>query len=89
MKPFSMLIAERAKDPERAAREAFSRLERWQTLSGSKQVSLDDVAWFGAVFLLAGIEAKKMVANETNADGSRVVTKVATDFGATSDSAGG
>lgn len=83
MKPFAQLVAERCEDPHKAAVEAMARLQRWTMISGGKLVSLDEVAWLGAVFALAG----QYVVNKTEPEKSavekstegNVVTVVATD----------
>lgn len=84
MKPFAQLIKDRMSDPQKAAAEAVARLERWKQLSGSARVSLDDVAWLGAVFALAGVHqvddadqvVKEVDGNVTSvvaSDGARAV----------------
>lgn len=100
MKPFSLLINERMHDPERAVREAIARLERWSLASGSKQVTLDEVAWLATVFALGGVEAGKMQTNMSHdgqtivdeiksTDGSRIVIAVVDDNNHIPDSVGG
>lgn len=89
MKPFSELVKERCADPEKATAEAMVRLERWRGMSGSKQVSLDEVAWLGAVFSLAGVYAlDKLNAGPVSkrVEGN-VTTVVASDGIGTRDSA--
>jgi hypothetical protein len=94
MKPFAVLVRERMNDPKRAVDETMMRLERWRNLSGSKTVTLDEVAWMGAIFALGGIEAGKQTqetfSEEAKIDnGSRVVSMTATDASTTVDRAGG
>lgn len=57
MKPFSELVRDRCADPEKATVEALKRLERWRGMSGSKMVTLDEVAWIGAIFAMSGVYA--------------------------------
>lgn len=81
-KPFAKLLAERSRNPEAVVREAASRMLRWSNLSSSAQVSLDEVAWLGAVMYLAGIQAAIDGSAEPDASVSRegnVVTVVAGD----------
>lgn len=54
-KPFAKFCAERAGDPGRAVSETAARLQRWANMSGSVTVTLDEVAWLGAVMYLAGV----------------------------------
>jgi hypothetical protein len=85
------------KDPKRAVDETMLRLERWRNLSGSKTITLDEVAWLGAIFALGGIEAGKhketpsVVVEESeplNGNG-RVINMTAQDQSQTIDRAGG
>lgn len=89
MKPFGALVAERVKDPERVMREIVARLERWSHQAGNTKVSLDEVAWFGAVMALAGVhEAPPKKVNMLKGRSGNVITVVAEDATATSDSVG-
>lgn len=82
-KPFAQVVAERAElfeDAELTER-AFSKFNRWSMLSTDKFVSLDEVAWIGAV-LLKGLKAAGMgmQKHETvDENGARVVGVVASD----------
>lgn len=92
MKPFNLLVHERMKDPERAVRETLACLDRWKFKSGSKEVTLDEVAWLASVFALAGVmkrDSSEPVNEIRSADGSRVVVQVATDTSNASDRVGG
>jgi hypothetical protein len=59
-RPFSQIVASRATQPERAVKEVVTRLERWKNQSGNARVTLDEVAWFGAVMALAGVKAEQL-----------------------------
>lgn len=96
MKSFAVLVRERMKDPKRAVDETMMRLDRWKNLSGSKTVTLDEIAWLGAIFALGGIEAGKaeqqsvVVEESEPLNGSgRVINMTAQDQSQTIDRAGG
>jgi hypothetical protein len=81
--PFAMLVAKRAEqfsDAELGER-AFGAFNRWSMLSSDKQVSLDEVAWVGALmvkaFKAAGLDINKHETRDEN--GARVVGVVASD----------
>lgn len=82
-KPFAQVVAERAElfeDAELTER-AFAKLNRWSLMSSDKLVSLDEVAWVGAV-LLKGLRAAGagMQKHETvDENGARVVSVTASD----------
>jgi hypothetical protein len=81
--PFAMLVGQRAEqfgDAE-ISEKAFAVFNRWSLLSTDKLVSLDEVAWVGALmvraFKASGVDINK---NETrDANGARVVGVVASD----------
>lgn len=82
-KPFAQVVAERAElfeDAELTER-AFAKFNRWSLLSSDKLVSLDEVAWVGALmvkaFKHAGIDIQKHETTDEN--GARVVGVVASD----------
>jgi hypothetical protein len=65
MKPFGVLIAERAKNPERCIREALTLLERFKDLSGNKTINLEQASWFAAIVFLGCQESQKQQVNVT------------------------
>ena len=79
MKPFIELVRDRCADPQKAAAEAVARLERWQFLSSSQKVSLDEIAWFGAVFALAGVHAESITNQIEKKVEGNVTTVIAGD----------
>lgn len=92
-KPFAQLCAERATQREDAelSEIAFSHFNRWALLSSSKLVSLDEVAWVGALLVKAmksaGVDI--LAKCETrDANGARVVGIVASDGVRVADGAG-
>jgi hypothetical protein len=81
--PFAALCAQRSQqltDAELTER-AFKNFSRWAMQSSGKLVSLDEVAWAGALLLKAmkgaGLDVFK--AETTDANGARVVGVVASD----------
>lgn len=49
-KPFAILVAERSRLPaDVLAKQAMERMARWSQISAGKLVSLDEVAWLGAI----------------------------------------
>lgn len=81
--PFAQLCARRATelgDAELTER-AFTLFNRWAMLSSSKHVSLDEVAWAGALLLKALKSANIDVfkTETTDENGARVVGVVASD----------
>jgi hypothetical protein len=82
--PFAQLVGRRADQRTDAelTEEAFNRFNRWSLMSSDKLVSLDEVAWVGALLLKAmksvGVDImKKHEARDEN--GARVVGIVASD----------
>lgn len=61
MKPFGILAAERAQDPERAVREALGVLNRYEGVSGARTITLEQASWLGAVVFLGFEQAKKQI----------------------------
>lgn len=91
--PFAQLVGRRAQqfsDTELTER-AFGAFDRWSLLSTDKHVSLDEVAWVGALLVKAmksaGIDilAKSETVDE---NGARVVGVVASDGVRVADGAG-
>jgi hypothetical protein len=81
--PFAQLVGQRAKQrtDQELTELAFSKFTRWALMSSDKMVSLDEVAWVGALLVKAvksaGIDLLK---NETrDENGARVVGVVASD----------
>lgn len=85
-KPFAMLCQERATNTPDAeiVERAYGALTRWSGLSSGKLVSLDEVAWLGALLY----KSARIATDAVDANGARVVTRVMTDSVKTSDSAG-
>jgi hypothetical protein len=81
--PFAALCAQRSTQLTDAelTEHAFRTFNRWAMLSSSKLVSLDEVAWAGALLLKAmksaGIDIMKVETRDEN--GARVVGVVASD----------
>lgn len=82
--PFAQLVGKLVKQrtDQEIVEEAFARFNRWAMLSSGKMVSLDDVAWIGALMCKglksAGIDP--LGKHETrDENGSRVVGIVADD----------
>jgi hypothetical protein len=73
------LVAQRS--DQELADEAFARFNRWSMLSSDKHVSLDEVAWIGALLVKAykhaGVDIHKTETRDEN--GARVVGVVASD----------
>ena len=99
-RPFAVLVAERSKLPSDVLlRHATERLTRWAQVSSGKLVSLDEVAWLGAIFDVAIRQAaekharklaEQQVKNQMQQkvqerQGSKVHTVVLTDGVATQD----
>lgn len=81
--PFAQLVGQRAEqfsDAELGER-AFGAFNRWSLLSTDKHVSLDEVAWVGALmvkaFKASGVDINKHETRDAN--GARVVGVVASD----------
>lgn len=81
--PFAQLVGQRAQQFEDAelTERAFNAFNRWSMQSSSKLVSLDEVAWVGALLVkavkAAGIDLLKTETRD--ASGARVVGIVASD----------
>jgi hypothetical protein len=81
--PFAQLCGQRAQQltDQELTEEAFKRFSKWAMQSSSKLVSLDEVAWAGALLLkamkTAGIDIMKTETRDEN--GARVVGVVASD----------
>lgn len=81
--PFAQLCGQRANQLTDAelTEHAFERFNRWALLSSGKLVSLDEVAWVGALLLKAmkqsGVDVFKVETRDEN--GARVVGVVASD----------
>lgn len=81
--PFAMLCGKRASqfDDKEIAERAFKAFNRWALLSSDKHVSLDEVAWVGAMLVkamkAAGTDILKTETRDAN--GARVVGLVASD----------
>jgi len=92
--PFAQLVAKRAAErtDKELTEEAFSRFNSWAMLSSGKLVSLDEVAWIGAVmvkaFKQAGVDVGLNKFETRDANGARVVGITATDGFRTADGAG-
>jgi hypothetical protein len=90
--PFAQLCAQRAAQltDSELTEQAFKRFNRWAVMSSGKLVSLDEVAWAGALLLkamkVAGIDIMK--AETTDENGARVVGVVASDRVNVKDAAG-
>lgn len=89
--PFAQLVAQRIKQrtDSELAELAFAKLDRWAMMSSDKLVSLDEVAWVGALLCAAvkstGIDLLK--AETRDESGARVVGVVASDSVKVSDGA--
>lgn len=90
--PFAIVVGQRAEqftDAELTER-AFGVFNRWSLLSTAKLVSLDEVAWVGALLVkamkTAGIDLQKHETRDEN--GARVVGVVASDGVNVADGAG-
>lgn len=92
--PFISVIHKRAAErtDTELQEEAFSRLTRWAMLSSGKQVSLDEVAWIGALLYKAvkgtGLFDGVNKHETRDANGARVVGIVASDGVNVADGAG-
>lgn len=81
--PFAQLVGRRAQQYEDAelTERAFGAFSRWSLLSTDKHVSLDEVAWVGALLVKAmkqaGVDIQKHETRDEN--GARVVGVVASD----------
>jgi len=81
--PFAALCAQRSQQLTDAelTEHAFERFNRWAMQSSGKLVSLDEVAWAGALLLkamkAAGVDIMKVETRDEN--GARVVGVVASD----------
>lgn len=81
--PFAMLCGKRAAqfEDKEISERAFKVFNRWALLSSDKHVSLDEVAWVGALmvkaFKQAGTDITKTETRDAN--GARVVGLVASD----------
>lgn len=90
--PFAKLCADRAATiPARQLQdEVFRRFNRWSLQSSEKLVSLDEVAWIGALLTMAfkasGLDITKTETRDEN--GARVVGVVANDGVQVADGAG-
>ena len=99
-KPFSQLIAERAKlPPDVVTREAYARMTKWASVSSGKLVSLDEAAWLACVLFMANEHNRKaqeqahrvkkqMEESVRRTNSARVHTVVMSDASPTSDGAG-
>lgn len=89
MKPFAAVCQERSHAPDKEiAERAFATLNRWAHLSSGKLVSLDEVAWLGALMYKSGAMALSAQRESIDQNGARVVTVVANDGIRTADGAG-
>lgn len=92
--PFIQVIKKRAEQrtPQELQDEAFGRLNKWAMLSGSKHVSLDEVAWLGALLFAAvkgtGLFDGMQKTETRDANGARVVGVTASDGVSVADGAG-
>ena len=90
--PFSLLVGKRAEQFEdvELTERAFTAFNRWSLLSSDKLVSLDEVAWIGALLVKAfkhsGVDIQRHEA--TGPDGERVVQVTASDGVPVADGAG-
>jgi hypothetical protein len=81
--PFAQLVGTRAEQFEDSelTERAFKAFNRWSLLSSAKLVSLDEVAWVGALLVKAmksaGVDIQKHETRDEN--GARVVGVVASD----------
>lgn len=93
-KPFALVCQERAEQvpPAELVERAYSTLVQWRMQSTGKLVSLDQVAWIGALLFKSGVMAimqqEAATRESTNENGARVVTVVADDAAPVSDGAG-
>lgn len=90
--PFAMLCGKRATqfEDKEITERAFKAFNRWALLSSDKHVSLDEVAWVGALLVKAFKQADlDIMKTETrDANGARVVGVVASDGLKVADGAG-
>lgn len=91
--PFAQLVGARARQYEDAelTEKAFAAFNRWALLSTGKLVSLDEVAWVGALLVKAMKQAGVDILAKTetkDANGARVVGVVASDGVKVADGAG-
>lgn len=81
--PFAQLVGKRATQftDQELTERAFTAFNRWSLLSTNQRVTLDEVAWVGALLVkamkTAGIDIQKHETVDVN--GSRVVGVVASD----------
>lgn len=81
--PFAQLVSRRAaqRTDEELTESAFAAFNRWSLLSTDKMVSLDEVAWVGALLVKAykqaGVDIQKHETIDEN--GARVIGIVAND----------
>jgi hypothetical protein len=91
-RPFINLVRERSKGTpdDRLVEQAFSRMTRWSQQSGSKMVSLDEVAWLAAVLLKGAVQSGQYphMAESKDENGARVVTATMDDGVSMQDGAG-
>jgi hypothetical protein len=92
--PFAQLVAKRAAQRTDAelTEETFNRFNAWALQSSSKLVSLDEVAWVGALltkaFKQAGLDTGLMKQETRDENGARVFGIVASDGCNVADGAG-
>lgn len=92
--PFAQLVAKRAAErtDKELTDEAFNRFNSWALLSAGKLVSLDEVAWVGALlikaFKQAGLDTGLAKYETRDANGARVFGVVASDGVSVADGAG-
>lgn len=84
MKPFGLLVLERSQNIERCANEVAALMDRYNGVSGSRPITLEQASWFAAIVYLGMQEAKKQI--EAKKEG-RIHTIVATDSMEAKDSA--
>lgn len=92
--PFAQLVAKRAaeRSDKELIEEAFRRFNSWALLSAGKQVSLDEVAWVGALmikaFKQAGLDVGLTKYEMRDENGARVFGVTASDGVNVADGAG-
>ncbi len=93
-RPFAQIVAKRAAErtDQELTDEAFNRFNSWALMSGSKLVSLDEVAWVGALlvkaFKHAGLDTGLTKFETRDENGARVVGITASDGVSLADGAG-
>jgi hypothetical protein len=91
--PFIQVISKRAEQftDQELQEQAFSRLSQWAMISSGKHVSLDEVAWVGALLYKAlkntGLFPMRHI-ERRDETGARVVEVTASDGVRMSDGAG-